>query len=515
MHNNYYFLRQLSASLEKILAGTIISECFSQNKDELVIRFETNTVSFYIRASLGSGFSCLSFPEVFHRARKNSIDLFPGIIGYRVLGVRQFENERTFGLLLDEENILLFKMHGNRSNIIQVNKGKTNEVFRSNFPDMEMDINSIDRKIDWTFEAFINHKEKPGNLYFTFGKLVWQYLDLNGFQVVSPEEQFKRIQQVVHALENPAYYIVEQKGVPHLSLLPYPGSKALGKDPIHATNTFFFSFTQESALIREKQQAIARLRTKLVSSQNYYEKNFQKLAEIENDTNYKVWADILMANMHELKQGQEKVVLKNFYNNDEPVEIKLKKELAPQHNAAIFYRKAKNQHIETDRIQQALQGKEREIEELKKRIEELDTIQDLKSLRKITGSQGIQSDKEKQPESLPYHEFIHNGFRIWVGRNAEDNDTLTLKLGYKEDLWLHAKDVTGSHVLIKYQSGKKFPKDVIERAAQLAAYNSKRKTETLCPVVVTPKKYVRKRKGDPAGAVVVEREEVILVEPKL
>jgi predicted ribosome quality control (RQC) complex YloA/Tae2 family protein len=92
---------------------------------------------------------------------------------------------------------------------------------------------------------------------------------------------------------------------------------------------------------------------------------------------------------------------------------------------------------------------------------------------------------------------------------------LTLKLSHKDDLWLHAKDVSGSHVIIKYQSGKNFPKDVIERAAQLAAYNSKRKNESLCPVMVTAKKYVRKRKGDPAGAVVVEREEVIMVEPKL
>ena len=101
-----------------------------------------------------------------------------------------------------------------------------------------------------------------------------------------------------------------------------------------------------------------------------------------------------------------------------------------------------------------------------------------------------------------------------MGRNAQANDELTLKYGYKEDLWLHAKDVAGSHVLIKHQSGKNFPKDVIERAAQLAAYHSKRKTDTLCPVVVVPRKFVRKRKGDPAGAVMVDREEVIMVEPR-
>jgi predicted ribosome quality control (RQC) complex YloA/Tae2 family protein len=122
--------------------------------------------------------------------------------------------------------------------------------------------------------------------------------------------------------------------------------------------------------------------------------------------------------------------------------------------------------------------------------------------------------KKKQEAPAPYREFEFNGYKIWVGKSAEGNDTLTLRYGYKEDLWLHAKDVAGSHVLIKHQSGKNFPKDVIERGAQLAAFFSKRKNETLCPVSVTPRKYVRKRKGDPAGAVVVEREEVVMVVPR-
>jgi predicted ribosome quality control (RQC) complex YloA/Tae2 family protein len=219
--------------------------------------------------------------------------------------------------------------------------------------------------------------------------------------------------------------------------------------------------------------------------------------------------------MHSIRQGQGKISVKDFYQEDHDVEIKLKKELTPQANAALYYRKAKNQHIEIERLQQSLQLKEREIEQIKGNIAELERVSDLKELRKKIQSSGLSNEKEKQSAPLPYYEFVMSGFRIWVGKNAQGNDELTLKYAYKEDLWLHAKDVAGSHVIIKYQSGKKFPKDVIERAAQLAAYNSKRKTETLCPVVVTPKKFVRKRKGDPAGAVVVEREEVILAEPKL
>jgi predicted ribosome quality control (RQC) complex YloA/Tae2 family protein len=160
-------------------------------------------------------------------------------------------------------------------------------------------------------------------------------------------------------------------------------------------------------------------------------------------------------------------------------------------------------------------AKEKEIRKLENQLREAEGSEDLKEMKRVNLELSAGERPKQQTESIPYHEFVVSGFRIWVGKNAQSNDVLTLKLGYKEDLWLHAKDVAGSHVLIKHQAGKTFPKDVIERAAQLAAYNSKRKNETLCPVVVTPKKYVRKRKGDPAGAVVVEREDVIMVEPKL
>jgi hypothetical protein len=76
VHNNYYFLRKLSAQLETIITGSVISECFSQNKDELIIRFEIKEKSFFIKASLQSEFCCLFFQDDFTARRKNSVDLF-------------------------------------------------------------------------------------------------------------------------------------------------------------------------------------------------------------------------------------------------------------------------------------------------------------------------------------------------------------------------------------------------------------------------------------------------------
>ena len=92
MHNNYYFLRQLSSQLNQHVVGLPVVSCFSQNKDELIIELNDSHQSFFIKASLLPQFCCLSFPEGFNRARKNSVDLFPEIILKKIIAIRQFEN---------------------------------------------------------------------------------------------------------------------------------------------------------------------------------------------------------------------------------------------------------------------------------------------------------------------------------------------------------------------------------------------------------------------------------------
>ena len=286
-------------------------------------------------------------------------------------------------------------------------------------------------------------------------------------------------------------------------------------DQLQAIHEFFIYYTQQDSFEKEKSSLVSALTSKLHATESYSDKIRTKLDELKKDNNYKVWADLLMANLHAIPAGTERVTLPDFYRNDHPTVIKLKRDISPQKNAAIFYRKAKNQHIEITHLQKILTSKEQEKDTLTRQLEQIVSADDIKNLRKITESVEINPSKEKEVASLPYREVEFNGYKIWIGKNAPNNDTLTLKYSYKEDLWLHAKDVAGSHVLIKYQSGKNFPKDVVQRAAELAAYYSKRKNESLCPVSVTPKKYVRKRKGDPAGSVVVEREEVLMVVPSL
>ena len=154
MHNNFYFLRQLCAQLDKTLKDATVVECFSQNKDELIILFQHEQGYFTIKAHLLSTFSCLAFPRDFHRARKNSIDLFPEIIGSKVETIQQYTNERSFAIHFNDSKSLLFKMHGNKSNIILFDKNEKTLFKNALIADEEIELNKIDMEIDFSRSAF-------------------------------------------------------------------------------------------------------------------------------------------------------------------------------------------------------------------------------------------------------------------------------------------------------------------------------------------------------------------------
>lgn len=513
MHNNYYFLVQLSIQLKSKLEGFTLVSCFSQNKDELIIEFNNESESFFIKASLLANFCCLSFPKTFNRAKKNSIDLFNEVLMKQVITIIQYENERSFSIQLEDNYSLLFKMHGNRSNIVLFRDDQPINIFRNHLTsDREMKLSSLHRSISWDQQSFNQHRTNLSSHYFTFGKWAWVWLDKRNFSSMDAEAQWRELNLLRSYLEKPSYYLTRYHDGLIFSLLPIGEIINKFDDPIEAINEFFHAYSVADTLHSEKALLRKQLTDQIKAGKNYLDKNTIKLNELRNDNHYQLWGDLVMAHMHEMKTGLEIAQLNNFYDNS-MVEIKLKKELNPQRNAEIFYRKAKNKQIEIDNLKEVIARKKKEIEKWESSLHTLEETTDLKNLR-IKSNPGSTGNKISE-KSLPYFEFEYHGFKIWVGKNAESNDQLTLKHAYKEDLWLHAKDVPGSHVIIKHQSGKPFPKDVIERAAELAAYNSKRKTETLCPVAVTPKKYVRKRKGDPAGTVVVERENVVMVEPKL
>ena len=512
MHLNFYVLKRLSKSLDSILQGAQLVESFSQEKNELILGFILNNKeSFYIRATLQSDFTALSFPESFARSKRNSADLFPFLINCKVQSVHQYENERAFHIKFKNGALLLFKMHGNRSNIILIPKGQNPQLFKKKLViDNNIDLISLERPIERS-EALYTADPDYLKFYPTFGKLIKAYLLSTNFESLSTSKQWIALEKLVDDLEHNPFFISHLSGVPVLSLIDYgDNTQALSNDPIHALNRFYRAFHTEYFFEKEKKSLQQQFSKRINQAKGYIAKTEAQLVKLETSTAPNQIADIIMANLHTIPSGTTTANLFNFYT-EQNIEIKLNKSLSPQKNAENYYRKSKNRRIEIEKLTENILNKEEQLITLQAQKDSIDQTNTLKELRSIIKTSGIETSHGNQEIHLPYKVFTVQGYQVWVGKNAKSNDELTLKHSYKEDLWLHAKNVPGSHVLIKHQAGKTIPLSVIERAAGFAAYYSKRKTDTLVPVIYTPAKHVRKKKGAAPGQVFVAQEKVMMV----
>jgi predicted ribosome quality control (RQC) complex YloA/Tae2 family protein len=532
MHTNYYFLRQLAPALAPHLTDLKLMECFSQDRDELVLVFaqakgKTNFYRpYFIKATLRPDFSGLLFPESVQRARHNSVDLFAEFYGRTVLGVRSFLNERCLAILLEDEVTLLFKFFGNRPNLLIFNGNQVVELFNNKLvSDRQLLLNTFDRPIDQSYEAFVRAGFDHRKLFPTFGKVVNEWLKERGEGEEKGEEReegdgkWRMVQGVLAQLEKPRYYLTKIDHRPTFSLLPIGEIMREFDDPIEASNQFFIRSNGLNTFEREKGDLLRLLEKRLKKAQTLLEANFKRLVARDEAIKNEELGNILMASLHEIEEpgpgrSPEVVTLHDFYR-DQPITLKLKPDISPQKNAEGYYRKAKNERIEEEHLADQMARREQEIVDLKAQQIVVANLQVLKELRKYAKANDLLADSPATTDPIELFKHVDiEGFRILIGRNAKNNDLLTQRYSFKDDLWLHARDVTGSHVLVKYRAGKPFPKTVIERAAELAAWYSKRRTDSLCPVIVTPKKFVRKPKGMAEGQVLVEKEDVILVVPR-
>ena len=509
MHNSYYFIRCLSGELKKRIVGDQIVEFFSQDKDDAVILLKSGLC---IRCHLTRKFSCLSFPETYNRAKRNSADIFAKVLNKTITDVIQQLNDRSFRIEFDDGCSLLFKLHGNNANLILFKGSKPDALFKNSLRnDLNIDFNQLDRNLDQSYEGFVENGIE--DTFPTFDKWIKMYLESEGFGEKDPSLQWSLIEDLLNQLSNNEFFISSINGVTTLSMVPSGDILERFTDPLEAVTRFFQKRISEVGFTDEKQRMQSLIKEKLRKANSYIKKTNSQLEKIREESNYQVLGDNIMANLHSIPKGTQNITLNDVYTGN-PITIRLNAKLSPQENAQRFYSKQKNQHIQLETITRSLTEKEQSRDELVSILEEVDMAADFSALRQIKMQSEIFEQKQAEVvRHLPYWEKEERGFRILIGKNAKANDELLRSHSWKEDLWLHAKDVPGSHVLIKHKAGQVFPRPVIERAAQFAAYFSKRRTEDLSPVIYTPRKFVRKRKGDPPGAVVVEKEEIIMVEP--
>lgn len=245
-----------------------------------------------------------------------------------------------------------------------------------------------------------------------------------------------------------------------------------------------------------------------------------ELKESENREEFKLKGDLISANLYRVEKGMTSVKMENFYDEAYPeIEIKLDPRLTPSQNMQHYYAEyRKADTAEKILTEQIAKGEEElaYIDSVFDALTRTNSEDEVNELRMELAEQGYiraAKLKGKPPKSHPPLEFKSpEGFTILVGRNNKQNDMLTTKLAEKSDIWLHTKNITGSHVIIR-ANGQDIPDDTIIYAARLAAFHSKAKNSSQVPVDYVPVKFVKKPSGAKPGMVIFTNNRTLYVTP--
>ncbi len=231
--------------------------------------------------------------------------------------------------------------------------------------------------------------------------------------------------------------------------------------------------------------------------------------------------DIVTANIHRIRKGETMLQAEDFYDEDmKIIEIPISPILSPQQNAAKFYKDYTRMKNAERELTRQMELAETELHYLQSVLEELnraETEAELEEIRQELQSGGyVKADggkRKMKAGKLPPMRFEStDGYPIYVGRNNRQNDELTFKSARKDDIWLHASKVHGSHVIIAC-AGVTPPDDTITQAAQLAAYYSEATGGQNIAVDVTPVKQVKKLPGAKPGMVIYHTYRTVIANP--
>lgn len=268
---------------------------------------------------------------------------------------------------------------------------------------------------------------------------------------------------------------------------------------------------QGGELLRKMENELKRNKTKLKKRQ-------KTLADSENAEEFRRDGELLTTFMTQVPRGASKVELPNYYEENQLLTIQLNPALSPNQNAQKYFQKYQKLKNAVKLIGQQIQETKDEIAYLESVLAQLEIAgpMDLSVIKEELTEQGYirkrKNKKQKQEKKSQPERFLSSdGTQLLVGKNNLQNDQLTLRTAKKTDYWLHAKDIPGSHVIIKSDNPTQ---ETILEAAELAAFYSKYRHSAQVPVDVVQVKHIRKPNGAKPGYVIYENQKTVYVTPE-
>ncbi|HTK81880.1 MAG TPA: NFACT family protein [Bacteroidota bacterium] len=548
MITNYFTLRALCKELV-VLRRSVIREVYSQFKNQLFItaRREAEDAGFTICISVDPKFGYCFMRSELRRAKKNSVDLVADAVGCSIDDVSVLPFERILKFDLSNNSSLLVKLFDTaENNVLLINEHRViTESFKHN--------KSLDGKLfeeskrfqprdladeSACMQSLVESSQKNALLALkhylpSLGTIlareilcrasIDEELRPNQITASGAKKIFEELRSVTEGTYQLAPKIYQdQKGKRVFSFMDLRHLKDWESESFASVNEGVRAFVQsaqpEKSGMSKEEQLKSQLGLQVQQLKRSLEKMNREIGQGDRSGEYEHIGKLLTANIHRMQKGLREIVLQDPAQDGGDVTIALESHLPPAQNAARYYEKAKNSRVAYEELRRR---KERAVHELSKTETLLEKLSgsaagaDIKELMKKDETL-VKLSREQSGDLPPFRIFqIVGGYEVWVGKNSANNDELTLRYAKPHDLWFHARGVGGSHTVLKTDRSVKPPKEAISQAASIAAYYSKMRSASNVPVAYCERKYIRKPKGAPPGTVILERETVIFVQPRL
>ncbi len=312
-----------------------------------------------------------------------------------------------------------------------------------------------------------------------------------------------------------------------LKIDEYADLDFIKKESVSETiESFYLSRDVSNRIKQTSSVLIKHLGTLLKKSYLKKQRLCEDILKAQNSDKYRLYGELLTANLHSAKNGEDCAHILNYYNN-QMVDIPLDKRYSPSKNAQRYfkkYNKAKVAIIEKNIQLEQTQNDIAYLESVVNFLDSAETLSDIANIRQELIENGFLRQRKKDIKKTkqkatfaPFEYQLSDGYVVMAGKNNKENDALTLKKASKNDIWFHTKDIPGSHVLL-FTNGTKLndiDENIIYEAASIAAYHSKARSSENIPVDYTLVKHVKKPNGAKPGMVIFTDNKTVYVNPKV
>ena len=538
MWNNYFTLRALVSEWRAWLPGSGIREAYSQSRGELAIALcGARSLHVVIRPP-----EICAFGRRGHaRRRRNVAGLLPGLAGRTISGVNLAQGDRIITMDLQGGSSLRLQLFGARANVYLVGAdgciedaflGARKAAGARPEPPRSATVPADVRQFRACWRGVSVAAAIKGAVPFFDAELAREAMrraDVAEQPAMDvTESELERLFLAVKGLEQdllrPAPRIYwDAAGNGKLALAATGGLDEARLERFETVNKAVRVHALQTMGRRQyaqRRSKLARTLGKALAAARQREDNLRReAARPGRHGAYERWAHLLMASAPE-PPGRDQVALEDWFGDGTPVTIRLDPSLGTVSNAERYYAKARKarqsrehlaERLETARRSRGALGRAWEALERVGSAGELDAFE--KSHRDVISAVRPRAREGAVPRFRRFS--LGEGYAVWVSRNQREADTLTFGCARKHDLWMHARGYSGAHTVLRLPGRNATPgKEVIERAASIAAYFSKGRHSGLVPVTVTRRKHVRKPRGALPGVVAFEREEVVIVPPE-